>query len=59
MSKLSFDHEEKRIISELTDEEITKALNNLLDMGFGFIPENVRLMTKEVLKRWHIRTAGE
>ena len=49
----------RRIISELTDEELTTSLKYHLEKGKGLIPENVHLMILEVLKRWYIRMPGE
>lgn len=49
----------KHIISELSDKELIESLEHHLQNAIGVMPENVRLMAIEVLKRWQIRMPGE
>ena len=45
----------KYIISKLSDKELIESLEYHLQNAIGVMPENIRLMAIEVLKRWQIR----
>lgn len=43
---------DRQIIQSLSDDELTTSLSELIRMSKGIMPENVRLMTIEVIERF-------